>query len=184
MASAGTNRRIGPERGKLILRTSRQGIAAQAGHDLTIEVGSWSGAVVMTDEPADSTVEVTVDLGTLRVVTGEGGARPLSERDKREIAATARKLLDTDHQPRATFVSEKIQESPHGGVIAGRLALRGAEQPLELTVTALGEGRFRATGTVVQSQFGIRPYTALLGALRLADQVEVEAEVDLSEASR
>lgn len=173
---------MGPDRGRLILRTSRQGVAATAGHDLTIEVDRWSGAVRVADEPADGSVEVTVQLATLRVVEGTGGLAPLSDRDRREIALTARRLLDADSRPEATFVSTAIRASPGGGgVIEGTLTLRGRGHPLELTVTALGGGRYRAVGEVAQTNYGIKPYTAFFGALKVADLVRIEAEVDLSE---
>jgi hypothetical protein len=68
---------IGPDTGVLRLRTTRQGLAATVGHDLTIEVGRWSGVVVRADDPADSTLEVTVEMGSLRVVG----------RDRRDQAA-------------------------------------------------------------------------------------------------
>jgi polyisoprenoid-binding protein YceI len=183
MSASGRSHPVGPDRGKLTLRTSRQGLAAQAGHDLTIEVSRWSGEVRVADDAVDSSVEVTVEVGTLRVVEGKGGVKPLSDRDKREIAGTARKLLDTDRQPQATFSSDSVSESAGGGVIKGRLTLRGVERPLELAVTALGEGRYRATGTLAQSEYGIKPYTAFFGALKLADPVDIEAEVDLSESA-
>jgi polyisoprenoid-binding protein YceI len=173
--------RIGPERGRLILRTSRQGLAAQAGHDLTIEVVRWSGEVVLADDPAASTMAVTVDTGSLRVLEGTGGIKPLSERDKREIAQTARRLLDSDRQPEARFASTKITaEGRERGAVDGTLTLLGKEAPVRLEVTHLGNNRYRATATVVQSAFGIKPYTAFFGALKLADPVRVEAEVDLS----
>jgi hypothetical protein len=35
---------------------------------------------------------------------------------------------------------------------------------------------------VVQSAFGIKPYTGFFGALKLRDEVGVEFEVDLSKA--
>ena len=35
------------------------------------------------------------------------------------------------------------------------------------------------TTTVVQSSFGVKPYSAMLGALRVRDAVEVRAEVRL-----
>src|SRR5262245_2147194 len=125
VATSDSSHQIGPERGRLILRTSRQGVASRAGHDLTIEVDRWSGVVVVADEPADSSVEVTVQLATLRVLEGTGGLTPPSDRDKREIAQTARRLLDTDRHPEATFVSAGIRESADGGVIEGSLTLRG-----------------------------------------------------------
>lgn len=172
-----TSHRVGPERDRLLLRTSRQGLAAQAGHDLTIEVTRWSGEVVVADDPAASMVVVSAEVAALRVVEGTGGLKPLSERDKREIAKTARELLDADRLPEARFVSASVTAA---GLIRGDLTIRGETRTCELTVTDLGGGRYRATGTVLQSRYGIRPYTAFFGALKLADPVAVEAEVDLS----
>jgi hypothetical protein len=42
----------------------------------------------------------------------------------------------------------------------------------------------RATGTVRQTDFGVKPYSGFLGALRVRDAVDVEAEVSLPAASR
>jgi hypothetical protein len=39
--------------------------------------------------------------------------------------------------------------------------------------------RVRATMSIVQSDFGITPYSALLGALRVKDAVEVSVDVRL-----
>jgi len=181
MAPSTQRHQIGPERGSLILRTSRQGIAAPAGHDLTIEVGRWSGEVVLAEDPAASTVSVTADTGSLRVLDGSGGIAPLSERDKREIARTARRLLDSDHHPEARFTStETTLKEPEHAVLEGSLALLGRDRPFRMEITHLGDGRYRGTGTVIQSEYGIKPYTAFFGALKLADPVVVEAEVDLS----
>lgn len=184
MAKPGHRHGIGPSNGKLILQTSRQGLAAQAGHDLTIEVSRWSGEVVVGEDRAASSVEVTVDLGSLTVLKGTGGVKSLSERDKREIAQTAGKQLRTDRHPTAAFTSTAVRPNEQGGVLEGTLTLVGIDRQVQLDVVDLGDGRFRATGKVVQSEFGIKPYTAFFGALKLADPVEVDVEVDLSGAGR
>lgn len=181
VAASGGRHEIGPEHGELLLHTSRQGLAAQAGHDLTIAMDAWSG-VVAGDDPSSSSLEVTVELGSLRVVSGSGGVKPLSDRDKRQIAKTAHGLLDSDSQPEARFVSQRVTVNDAGGVLHGEFTLRGTTRPVDVTVEDLGGGRYRATATIVQSEFGIKPYTALLGALKLADEVEVSAEVTLPTA--
>jgi polyisoprenoid-binding protein YceI len=181
MAPTTQRHQIGPEQGSLILRTARQGIAAQAGHDLTIEVARWSGELVLAEDPSMSTVAVTADTGSLRVLDGSGGIAPLSERDKREIARTARRLLDSDRQPEARFNSATTTlKDPEHAVLEGNLVLLGRERPFRLEITHLGGGRYRGTGTILQTEYGIKPYTAFFGALKLADPVTVEAEVDLS----
>ena len=65
----------------------------------------------------------------------------------------------------------------------GTLTLLGVDRPARLEVADLGGGRYRVTGRVVQSDYGIRPYSAFLGALKLADPVEVEAEIELPGAN-
>jgi polyisoprenoid-binding protein YceI len=172
---------VGPRHGRLLLRTTRQGLAATAGHDLTIEVTRWRGEIVIAeDDPAAGSVNVTAETGSLRVVEGTGGVVPLTERDKREIARNAYKVLDAAKTPEATFTSTRITATTTDGTVEGTLSLRGRAQPLTLQVTALGDGRYRATGTVVQTRYGIKPYSAFFGALKLADAVQVEAELDLT----
>lgn len=175
-----TRVQIGPDHGRLLLHTGRKGLAAQAGHDLTIEVTRWSGELVLAEDVTQSSMTVTAELGSLRVLEGTGGAMPLSDRDKREIASTARKLLDTDRQPAARFTSASVTGDDQGGVVEGTLTILGQDHPFTLKVSHPGEKRFTATGTVIQSEYGIKPYTAMFGALRLADPVGIEAEVDLS----
>jgi polyisoprenoid-binding protein YceI len=175
---------VGPDRGSLILHTKRQGLAATAGHDLTIDVTRWSGEIEVGDDPAGSTVSVTVETGSLEVREGSGGVKPLSERDKREIAATIRRLLDSDRQPQATFRSNRVAVRDGGGTIDGDLTLRGATRPLTIDVTGGDDGHYHGTTTVVQTGFGIKPYVAFLGALKLADAVAVEVDLDLSGGGR
>jgi len=180
MASEGQHHAVGSDHGQLTLRTSRAGLAASAGHDLTIEVATWSGEIVVADDPQLSSVSITAQLGSLRVIEGRGGVKPLSDRDKREIANTARKTLDTDRHPEVRFTSNQIEVHQGGGTITGTLRMLDQERPLRLEITDLGNGRFRATGEVIQTEFGIKPYSGLFGALKLADKVGVVAELDLS----
>jgi polyisoprenoid-binding protein YceI len=171
---------VGPDRGRLVLHTKRQGLAATAGHDLTIDVTRWSGEIEVGDDPAASTVSVTVETGSLEVREGTGGVKPLTERDKREIAATMRRLLDSDRQPQAMFRSTRVVAGEGGGTIEGDLTLRGSTRPLTIEVTDSGGGHYHGTTSVLQTEFGIKPYVAFLGALKVADQVAVEVELDLS----
>jgi len=41
MAVRAGRHQLGPDQGRIILRTFRDGLAAQAGHDLTIEATRW-----------------------------------------------------------------------------------------------------------------------------------------------
>jgi polyisoprenoid-binding protein YceI len=178
MAANGGRHRLGPDNGRLVVRTYRTGLAAQAGHDLTLEFTRWSGELDRGDDPSAGHLEVRIDMGSLTVREGTGGVKPLTDRDRREIAATARKTLGTDRNPEATFVADKFQpDSTGGGAIDGTLTLNGQSRPLRLQVSKAGDDTYRATASVTQSEFGIKPYSGMFGALKLRDEVDVEAEV-------
>jgi polyisoprenoid-binding protein YceI len=111
--------------------------------------------------------------------------RPLTERDKREIAVTARNSLRADRYPEATFTATGFEPgAAGGGAIDGTLTLAGRPVSQRLQVTQTGPGRYRATTTVYQTAFGIKPYSAFLGSLKVSDAVRIEVEVDLSGAEQ
>src|SRR5215469_8059574 len=163
--------------GDITLRTSRDGLAAQAGHDLTIEVGTWSGELVIGTDLAPASLDVRAELGSLVVLAGTGGIKPLTDRDRREIIATARKVLSVDRYPEATFTASSFSPSGDGGTIDGTFTIAGQSGPLRLEVHQTGPDRYRATTSVRQTSFGIKPYSGFLGALRVSDAVELEADV-------
>src|SRR6516164_8686576 len=144
--------RLGPDRGRLLLRTFRDGLAAQAGHDLTIEAIRWSGELMVNDDLSPASLEVRVDLGALVVLDGTGGVKPLSDRDRREIAVTTRKVLGADRYPEAVFAAGTFAAAADGGggEISGTLTLRGQARPLRMRVSQTGSDRYHAEGTVVQ----------------------------------
>ncbi len=174
---------FGPDSGRLTLRTSRDGLAAQAGHDLTIDATRWSAELVVADDRRPASLQATIDLGALAVREGTGGLKPLTDRDKREISMTARKVLSVDRFPEATFAASAFQpadgDSSAGGVISGTFTLAGQTRPLELSVRAVGPETFQASTQVRQTDFGIKPYSGFLGALKVRDTVEIEVEVNL-----
>lgn len=173
---------LGTNRGRIVLHTFRDGLASQAGHDLTIEVGRWSGVLSRNDDLSPAGLDARIDLNSLIVREGTGGLKPLTDRDRREIAVTARKTLAVDRQPEATFTATDFKpDAGGGGLITGTLTLAGAARPLQLQVSKTGPDQYHATGSVVQSQHGIKPYSGFLGALRVRDAVEVDVDVDLSE---
>jgi hypothetical protein len=176
---------LGTTRGRIVLHTYREGVAAQAGHDLTLEVGTWSGELTVGQGGVPADLLVRMAMNSLTVREGSGGLRSLTDRDRRDIETTARKVLRTDRHPEATFAATRFEPAADGdgdGTISGNLTLAGASRPLRLQVTSAGPDRYQASTSVVQTEFGIRPYRGMLGALRLRDAVDVDADVDLSQA--
>ena len=165
----------------MVLHTFRDGLAATAGHDLTIEVGRWSGELTVDDDGKPAELSAQIDMGSLIVREGTGGIKPLTDRDRREIAVTARKTLGADRHPEASFTASEFEPGANGGgAVAGTLTLAGVTRPLRLQVSQTGPDTYHASTTVVQSTHGIKPYTGFLGALRVRDAVNVDVDVDVS----
>jgi polyisoprenoid-binding protein YceI len=185
MAMHAGRHQFGTDKGRITLRTSRDGLAAGAGHDLTIDAVRWSGELMLGDDREPVSLTATIDIGALLVRAGTGGLKPLSDRDKREIAVTARKVLSVDRHPEVTFTATGFEPGPDGtsGVITGTLTLAGQARPQRLQVTQTAPGQYKATTTVRQTDYGVKPYSGFLGALKVADAVEVEVEVDLSHSA-
>lgn len=173
---------FGADHGRMIVRTTRTGLGRRAGHDLTIEATSWRGEVsVDTTAPTTSDVSAVVDVGSLTVRQGTGGLKPLSDDDRAEIAATVRseRLLRADTYPTITFAATRVSGKAEAFVVEGDLTIAGQTRPITLNCAFVGDRRVRGRTMVAQSRWGIPPYSAFLGALKLADEVEVEFETAL-----
>jgi polyisoprenoid-binding protein YceI len=178
--------RIGAPNGRLLVRTSRTGLGRRAGHDLTIEATRWSGeATVLTGEPSRSSVTVTVEAASLEVREGTGGIKPLTDSDRAEIRRTMQggDLLDAVRHPEITFRSTAVSGTPEDFTVTGELTLKGATHPLTVHSRVAEDGRLRGEAVLTQSAWGIKPYSAFLGALRLADEVRVEFDLAATDSA-
>lgn len=172
--------RVGPENGRLLLRTGREGMAQKAGHDLTIEVTRWEATVqIDTTDPARSTISVAADADSFAVREGTGGVKPLTDSDREQIRKTIReKVLHTAAHPQIVFTSHAVEGDESGFVLHGELTTHGQTHPLDVAGRVDGD-RVSASTTVVQTRWGVTPYKGLLGALKLRDAVRVEVDVAL-----
>ena len=169
---AGTHR-LGPDKATLSVRTGRTGAAAKAGHDLVMHVTSWEATLEVGDDPDTTTVELTADATSLRVVEATGGMQALGDDDVANIHQT----IDDEILMRQeiTFRSTRVQTEPDGSRIhaEGDLTLLGKTQPIAFDLAIGDAGALSATAVVTQTAWGMKPYSALFGALKVADEVKV-----------
>ncbi|WP_214416567.1 YceI family protein [Sphaerisporangium fuscum] len=172
---------FGPESGLLLVRTTRTGLGAKAGHDLTIEVTRWQGrAEIDPGDAAACSLVVEADARSLTVREGTGGVKPLTDRDRADIGGNIRqKVLHTDRHPTIIFRSVRVAGTAESFQVEGDLTIAGVTQPLTVT-GRMSDGRVQGSATVTQTRWGIKPYSAFFGALRLDDDVEVEFDVTLT----
>ena len=178
MIEAGTHR-FGPDNATLSVHTRRGGAAAKAGHDLVIRVTAWEGTLEVGEDPGAMRAELTADATSLRVQKGTGGMQALGEDDKANIHQT----IDDEVLERQDIVfrSTRAQSAADGSRISveGELTIVGSTQPLAFDLDAGDDGTLTATAVVKQTRWGMKPYSALFGTLKVLDDVEVVLEAHL-----
>ena len=162
---------FGPDNGSLKIRTGRTGGAAKAGHDLVIEVQSWHATLDPDGQPA---LTLSADSRSLQVLQGTGGIKSLTESDKADI----KKTIDKDVLKGCVieFRSSEVSSTPGGLAVRGELSLNGKQRPAEFDLALGDDGRVTGRAKVTQSEFGMKPYSALFGALKVADEVDIEID--------
>jgi polyisoprenoid-binding protein YceI len=171
---SGTHR-LGPDNATLSVRTRRVGAAAKAGHDLLLRVDSWDATLVVGEGHGDTSMRLSADSSSLRVVEGTGGIQELREDDVANIEQT----IDDEVLKRRDieFTSTRVSASSDGRLHAeGRLTLAGTTGPIGFDLAVGDNGTLSAKAVITQSEWGVKPYTALWGALKVADDVEVVLE--------
>jgi YceI-like domain len=135
-----------------------------------IEVTRWQGTL------APDTVELTADARSLRVRAGSGGMSPLGDDEKAGIAQT----IDEEVLKGGSIVfrSSRVTERPDGYDVEGELELLGVRQPLSFAL-ALAGGHLTGSAGVKQTDWRIKPYSALFGTLKVSDDVEVAIDATL-----
>jgi polyisoprenoid-binding protein YceI len=161
--------------GELQLRTGVTGRAARMGHRLTIAMTRWHATVTWAGaEPAG--MELTVETDSLEVLAGEGGVKGLSGAEKALARSNALNSLDAGRFPDIRFTADTINKTRDGYRLTGKLHIRGKsrEHTLDLRTGDLGDTwRMSAETSVRQSDYGIKPYSLLMGSVRVADEVGV-----------
>ena len=167
---------LGPSDGTVQVKTGRQGMAAKVGHDLTLEASNWKATLTVDDDASGNEITATIEPRSLVVKAATGGVKPVSEKDKKEIAKNIAGLLGNGT---ITFASTSVEAHDTTVQAAGELSIAGQSRPVTLDLTATPAGRLTGRMTVVQSEFGIKPYSAMLGALKVKDEVQINLDVTL-----
>ena len=172
--------KLGPGDGTLSVRTGRTGAAAKAGHDLLIHVTAWEATLTVGDDPAATSIELEADATSLRVREGKGGMQSLGDDDKANIHQT----IDDDVLKRRAiaFRSTSVTGGDGGLSVRGELTLAGTTRPLAFALDLREDGRLSGVAVVKQSDWGMKPYSALFGALKVADDVRVEIDAGLPQS--
>jgi len=166
--------RLGPDNGTLTVRTGKAGAASKAGHNLRMEVGSWTATL---DLEARS-LELSADSRSFRVIDGSGGVMPLGDEEKAAIPQTIddEVLKGTPIEFRSTAMTVNGSHVE----VEGELELSGERRPLSFALDLDG-GHIKGVARIKQTEWGMKPYSALFGTLKVADEVQIEVDARSSD---
>jgi polyisoprenoid-binding protein YceI len=168
---------VGPDGCSCRVHTYREGMAQKAGHDLIIDVGRWQATVEVGEDGELNSITLEVDPTSLNVLEGHRGVKPLTDSDRTEIRSNIdKKVLGA--QP-IKFSSSAVQFADDELIVQGDLTMAGSTKPARFELQLDGRGRITGTLPVTQSEWGIKPYRAFMGALKVRDTVEVVLDASL-----
>jgi polyisoprenoid-binding protein YceI len=163
-------------RGTLYVFTFKEGLLSKVAHDLRLSVQRFSVQVDGENVVAAiATSALTVD-GAMK----KGNLSPgtLSDKDKRDIAGNIEKdVLKTSRNPEIRFEGT-VSGDPEAAQfnVSGQLSLAGKTRALTIPIRREGK-RLRGRVSFLQSDWGIKPFRALMGTLKVQDRVEVEVDL-------
>ena len=157
-----------------------------AGHDHVVASEDIEGLVLVSDDPAESRADLRIPLQLLVVDNPEYRARfelP-AEVSESAINGTTRnmqdKVLESSVYPSAEATARFASAVDEPPVLAVSITVRGTAAeylvPVELEVD--GRGLTVAGSMIVEhGDFGLTPFSAAGGLLRVADQIGIEFEL-------
>lgn len=174
--------RIDSARSLAVVRVYRAGPLARLGHDHVVASRAIHGyaALAPAAPRADLYVplaRLTVDEPALRAAAGFG-----TQPSPRDIEGTRtnmlEKVLEVERFPFAVLRVERRPDSPALDVSATIHGVtRRISIPVETGLPSRSLLYVRGEFSLKQTEFGIEPFSALGGALRVADRVDVMFEV-------
>lgn len=178
--------RVDPQRSRVLMRTGREGSMKAAGHDHVIASADVEGLVLLGSDPQKSRADLRLPLQQLIVDDPAHrerfGLEP--ELPASAIEGTTRnmqdKVLESNLFPWATasirLLSIEQQEAQlaatvtvHGMSFDYRLPAAITSDPDTLTVSG--------SMTIRHEDFGLEPFSAAGGLLRVAEDIEVVFEI-------
>jgi polyisoprenoid-binding protein YceI len=152
--------------------TYKQGLLSKIAHDLKLRVGDLQA------DWNDGSLRVEIEPRSLAVVhamkDGEEHPSALSDKDKQKIAdSIAKSVLHPDKHRAIVFESSSLEVQDDGGfAVTGTLELHGVKRPVQ-AVSKLQDGRHVAEVKLHQPDFGITPFSAMMGTLKVQPDVLV-----------
>ena len=188
-AVAGRFYRVVPSESEVRILVYRGGSLAKLGHNHVIASHDLGGTVIVPADPTRAEFEIVMPVAPLavdepdrRAAEGADFATQVSDSAR---AGTHRNMmrpevLDGDHYPLVTVRSRSITRAGDDFTVVFEVELRGLRHELTAPVhVVFDDRRLAATGVLSfrQSDLGMTPFSAALGALAVQDEVRLKFDI-------
>jgi polyisoprenoid-binding protein YceI len=180
---------IDAERSVVTLRVYRAGRLAKLGHNHVITSANETGYAWTSGAPATSGFEVRVAVAELvvdepaaRAAAGEDfpGTLPDSAREGTRRNMLRPEVLDGDRYPEIVVRADSLGGTWEQPTVTASVTLKGVTRRIEVPVAireAGGTLEARGSFRILQSDFGITPFSVGGGAIQVADGVDLGFEI-------
>jgi hypothetical protein len=180
---------VDPRRTLVTIRVYRAGPLAKLGHNHVITSGDESGVVWQGREPGGSGFELHVPVNTLvvddaaaRAAAGPDfeGSVPDSAREGTYQNLLRPEVLDGARYPQVVVQCNGLSGTWDKPVAAADLTIKGVTRRVEVPVEIRQVGHSieaRGSFRILQSEFGITPFSVGGGAIQVADGVDLAFDV-------
>ena len=183
--------KVDAERSELVVRLFKGGVAAAIAHNHVVRAVEYSGgAKGDSNNPEAASIWIEVQTASFKADEPEireryGLPKGISDKDRRKIQATmlSAKQMDVEKYSTMKFRSTSVEEQSEGRYqITGDLTMHGETRSVTFPITVEDEnGDLHGSAAIdfKQSDFGIKPYSAMFGAVRNRDDAILYAKIVL-----
>ena len=136
----------------------------------------FTGEIVTAQDPAQSTVSATIDLGSID-----------TRQEQRDAHIRSADFFDVENHPQMTFRSTAVKSDGADWTVEGELTVKGRTKPVVLTLELNGFGPdayggtragFSAKTEISRKAFGVDIDMPMDGGVVVGDKISIELEIE------
>lgn len=180
---------VDPQRSQLDIQVFRGGTFSRLGHNHVVTSRHLGGRVWVHPQLARSGFELSFPVAQL--VVDDAQARraagsefppdvPQADKDGTRRNMLKPEVLDAGNYPQVTVHSARIAGTLQAPQVTARITIKNQSRDVQVPVSMTIDGaQLSASGEfdILQSEFGIKPFSVALGALQVADRLHITFNV-------
>ncbi|MBC8548101.1 MAG: YceI family protein [Candidatus Brocadiales bacterium] len=170
--------------GELNVYTFKEGLLSKLAHDLLIDITEFKVNLEVPEAGfASGSLVLEIQANSLKVICALKDGEKTDALKEKDIADIERdmgsKVLHPDKYPTVNFRSKAIQEKEGGYKINGELSLHGVTKSIDFDIDTSG-GNLKGIITLLQKDYGIKPFKAMMGTLKIKNEINIVFDLSLS----